>query len=87
MDRNGKLLFEIYANQNRTIVSLDQIPKDLINATVAIEDKDFFKHKGFDMRGIARAIYVDLTKKDFQGGSTITQQLIKSALLIPLLFL
>jgi 1A family penicillin-binding protein len=83
MDRNGKLLFEIYANQNRTIVSLDQIPKNLINATVAIEDKDFFKHKGFDMRGIARAIYVDLTKKDFQGGSTITQQLIKSALLTP----
>ncbi len=83
MDRNGKLLFEIYANQNRTIVKLDQIPKDLINATIAIEDKEFLRHKGFDIRGIARAIYVDLTKKDFQGGSTITQQLIKSALLTP----
>ncbi len=83
MDRNGNLLFEIYANQNRTIVSLNQIPKNLINATVAIEDKDFYRHKGFDIKGIARAIYVDITRTDFQGGSTITQQLIKSALLTP----
>ncbi len=83
LDRNGNLLFEIYANQNRTIVSLSQIPKDLVNATIAIEDKDFYRHKGFDLKGIARALYVDITKKDFQGGSTITQQLIKSALLTP----
>lgn len=83
LDRNGQLLFEIYANQNRTIVSLDKIPKDLVNATIAIEDKDFYLHNGFDIRGIARALYVDLTGQDFQGGSTITQQLMKSALLTP----
>lgn len=83
MDRNGNLLFEVYGNQNRTIVSLESIPKSLKEATIAIEDKDFYKHSGFDVRGIARAIYVDITKKDLQGGSTITQQLIKSALLTP----
>lgn len=83
LDRNGNLLFEIYANQNRTVVELNKIPKKLIQATIAIEDKDFYKHKGFDIRGIARAFYVDITKKDFQGGSTITQQLVKSALLTP----
>ncbi len=83
LDRNGNLLFEIYANQNRTIVPLKVIPKKLQEATIAIEDKDFYKHGGFDVKGIARAIYVDITKKDLQGGSTITQQLIKSALLTP----
>ncbi len=82
-DRNGTLLFEIYANQNRTIVALDKIPRYLVEATIAIEDKDFYRHSGFDIKGIARAIYVDVTGKDFQGGSTITQQLVKSALLTP----
>lgn len=83
LDRNGNLLFEIYANQNRTIVPLSKVPKKLQEATIAIEDKDFYNHDGFDLRGIARAMYVDITKKDLQGGSTITQQLIKSALLTP----
>jgi membrane peptidoglycan carboxypeptidase len=50
----------------------------LKNATVAVEDKDFYKHRGFDMRGIARAAYVDVLKHgSTQGGSTITQQLVK----------
>lgn len=83
LDRNGSFLFEIYANQNRTIVPLSQIPSQLKQATIAIEDKDFYKHSGFDIRGIARAIYVDVQNKQLQGGSTITQQLIKSALLTP----
>lgn len=83
LDRNGELLFEIYANQNRTIVPLEKVPKNLVNATIAIEDQDFYHHHGFDLKGIARAIYVDLTGQDFQGGSTITQQLMKSALLTP----
>lgn len=83
LDRNGTLLFEVYANQNRTIVGLDEVPLRLRQATIAIEDKDFYKHNGFDLRGIARALYVDVTRESFQGGSTITQQLIKSALLTP----
>ncbi|MDO8270076.1 MAG: PBP1A family penicillin-binding protein [Candidatus Levybacteria bacterium] len=83
MDRNGTLLFEIYANQNRTIVGLNQIPLRLKQATIAIEDREFYKHNGFDLKGMARALYVDVTKNDLQGGSTITQQLVKSALLTP----
>lgn len=83
LDRNGQLLFEVYAAQNRTLVSLDQIPKDLQEATIAIEDQDFYHHPGFDIRGIARAAYLNFFKGEHQGGSTITQQLIKSALLTP----
>ena len=82
-DRNGKLLYQIYAQQNRTIVPLNDIPKDLINATIAIEDKDFYNHPGFDVSAIIRSAIKDISGEDFQGGSTITQQLIKSALLTP----
>ena len=82
-DRNGALLYQIYANENRTLVPLSTIPKNLINATVAIEDKDFYKNPGFDINGIGRAALADITGKPIQGGSTITQQLIKSTLLTP----
>lgn len=82
-DRNGNLLFEIYSTQNRTIVPLSEIPQDLKDATIAIEDKDFYKHPGFDIRGILRAAYSNTQHEALQGGSTITQQLIKSALLTP----
>lgn len=82
-DRNGELLYEIFANQNRTVVPLSQIPKDLQHATIAIEDRDFYTHPGFDIRGIARAFFSNSHSNDLQGGSTITQQLIKSALLTP----
>lgn len=83
LDRNGNLLYEFYANQNRTTVTINKVPKQLREATIAIEDKDFYNHPGIDIRGIMRAAFVDLKKDDLQGGSTITQQLIKSALLTP----
>jgi penicillin-binding protein 1C len=82
-DRNGALLYQIYANENRTLVPLNTIPKNLINATIAIEDKDFYKNSGIDINGIGRAALADITGKPIQGGSTITQQLIKSTLLTP----
>lgn len=82
-DRSGNLLFEIYSTQNRTIVPLSQIPQELKEATIAIEDKDFYNHPGFDIRGILRAAYSNTQNEELQGGSTITQQLIKSALLTP----
>jgi len=82
-DRNGILLYQIYANENRTLVPLNLIPKNLINATIAIEDKDFYRNPGFDINAIVRAAIADLTGKPIQGGSTITQQLIKSTLLTP----
>ena len=83
LDRNGMLLYEIYANQNRTVVRLSDVPKTLRDATVAIEDKDFYSHPGFDVRGMARALMTNIQKRGFQGGSTITQQLVKSAFLSP----
>jgi len=82
-DRNGTLLYQIYANENRTLVPLNSIPKNLINATIAIEDKDFYTNPGFDINGILRAALADAEGKPIQGGSTITQQLIKSTLLTP----
>ena len=80
-DRNGALLYQIYANENRTLVPLSSVPKDLINATIAIEDKDFYKNPGFNIGAIVRAAIANFSGKPIQGGSTLTQQLIKTALL------
>ncbi|HRN96750.1 MAG TPA: transglycosylase domain-containing protein, partial [Candidatus Levybacteria bacterium] len=82
-DRNNVLLYEIYANQNRTIIPLNTVPSYLKQATIAIEDKDFYEHPGFDLRGIIRAFVSNVSTDYRQGGSTITQQLIKSAFLTP----
>ena len=83
-DRNGKLLYEIYKSQNRTPIALSRLPTDLIEATIAIEDKDFYRHNGIaPISGILRAIKENVANKTLQGGSTITQQLVKSALLTP----
>lgn len=82
-DRNGILLAEFYATQNRTVVPLSDIPKNLVSATLAIEDKNFYSHPGFYIPSIFRALREDLTGRKIQGGSTITQQLIKSSLLTP----
>lgn len=83
-DRNGILLYEIYASQNRTLISLSDIPKDLRNATLSIEDKNFYTHPGFDISAILRAFKENNgAGRVLQGGSTITQQLIKSSMLTP----
>lgn len=83
-DRNGKLLFDIYAEQNRTQIPLADIPENVREATIAIEDKDFYKHSGVNpVGGVLRAVTATITKRRLQGGSTITQQLVKSALLTP----
>jgi len=83
-DRNGKLLYEIYKDQNRTSTKLTELPKYVYQATIAIEDKDFYAHSGVSLfGGILRAAKDTILKKGLQGGSTITQQLVKSALLTP----
>ena len=82
-DRNDNLLYEIYANQNRTIAKLSNVPDELKQATIAIEDKEFYSHPGFDVKGIIRAAISNLKREGLQGGSTITQQLIKAAFLNP----
>ncbi len=82
-DRNGKLLYNIYADKNRTLLPLEQIPQNIKNATIAIEDKDFYKHRGFDLAGVIRAATAIAFKQELQGGSTISQQLVKTAFLTP----
>lgn len=82
-DRNGQILYNVYTDQNRTIASLNEMPNHLKNATIAVEDKDFYRHKGFDIYGIIRAFRKTVFERDIQGGSTITQQLVKSAFLTP----
>lgn len=80
-DRNGKLVYEIYNDKKRTPIKLTDLPDSVKKATIAIEDKDFYKHQGFSYSGIFRALFKNITKGDLQGGSTITQQLVKNGLL------
>jgi len=80
-DQKGKIIYEMYKDKNRVPVSYSDISKNLINATVAIEDKTFFKHQGFSQIGILRSIFNLILKRRLEGGSTITQQLIKTVLL------
>ncbi|MFW2380542.1 MAG: transglycosylase domain-containing protein [Acidimicrobiales bacterium] len=72
------------SEQDRELVTYDQIPPVLINAVIAAEDKDFFDHQGVDPYGIARALYQDIRfGGTLQGGSTITQQYVKNSFLTP----
>jgi len=83
-DKNGTLLFDIFTDQNRSLVPLSEIPTYVREATISIEDKDFYKHQGVNpIGGMLRAIFATISGKQLQGGSTITQQLVKSALLTP----
>lgn len=83
LDRNGRLLYEIYIDKRFDPVKLDQIPQNVIDATIAVEDDQFYSHKGFDVQSMVRAMKVNLTEDSLQGGSTITQQLVKNVLLTP----
>ncbi len=80
-DRTGEVLYDVYEDENRIPVELNEIPKTLKEATIAIEDKDFYKHQGFDTSGYLRAIKQILIFHNLAGGSTLTQQLVKTVLL------
>ena len=80
-DRNNKLIHE-FSIEKRSMVPLEDIPVDLQNAVVAMEDRDFFSHPGFSIRGIVRAgLYDLLTGRAKQGASTLTQQLSRGVFL------
>lgn len=83
LDRNGELLYEVFVGERRTPIALSSLPKYVWQATLAAEDRDFYQHSGFSIRGIARAFISTFFKRNLQGGSTITQQLVKNALLEP----
>ncbi len=78
----GTLLYEVHGDVNRTVIPFDQMPSTIKNATIAIEDKDFYKHGAFSIFGIGRAFTGVITgNRSKGGGSTITQQYVKNALL------
>jgi penicillin-binding protein 1A len=79
-DRNGKLLADLFAEQNRRDVPLSTMPPALRQAVVATEDQRFYQHAGVDPLGMARAVITDVVQgRSAQGGSTITQQYVKNA--------
>jgi membrane peptidoglycan carboxypeptidase len=80
-DRNQKLIYEIYTDKKRTPIKIGEVPKYLKEATISIEDKNFYSHRGFDVLGIIRGLSKIVTSGRAEGGSTLTQQLVKNALL------
>ena len=78
-DRDGNVLTELHAEQNRTYVPLASIPRQLRQAVISTEDQNFYEHKGVDPFGIARALWVNVTQGKHHGGSTITQQYVVNA--------
>ncbi|MBI4117389.1 MAG: PBP1A family penicillin-binding protein [Parcubacteria group bacterium] len=83
LDREGQtVLFSIHGDEKRTIIPLEEISDYLKRAVIAAEDADFYDHRGLDLKGIIRAVSINLKEREFsQGGSTITQQLVKNSLL------
>jgi len=81
-DRTGEhLLYEIHGEQNRTLVELDQISEVAVKAAIVSEDKNFYEHKGFQLKSLIRAALQSFRRGRVEGTSTITQQLIKNAIL------
>jgi 1A family penicillin-binding protein len=81
-DRTGEtILYDIHGDEKRTLVTLDQIPKSLRDATIAIEDKNFYHHSGFSILAIFRTALTNIFTNSKAGGSTLTQQFIKNAVL------
>ncbi|HSH31346.1 MAG TPA: PBP1A family penicillin-binding protein [Candidatus Saccharimonadales bacterium] len=84
LDRHGEELYQVYGANNRQPINIREVPDSLIQATLAAEDPDFYSHEGVSWRGTARALYQDvINRRKAQGGSTITQQLVKNTLLDP----
>jgi penicillin-binding protein 1A len=76
---DGTLIATFHGEENRELVALKQMPKNLINSVIAIEDERFYQHKGVDLEGIARAFLINLKSGEIvEGASTITQQVITS---------
>jgi len=81
-DREGNIWTELHSAEYRVPVKIQEIPEHVKNAVLAAEDHRFYQHQGFDLKAIMRALYSNITEKDgLQGGSTITQQLAKTAFL------
>lgn len=81
-DRKGEtILYDVHGNIKRTIVTLNEIPDYAQKATIAVEDREFYKHRGFSVTGIIRSVFRNITTGSRVGGSTLTQQFVKNAIL------
>ena len=80
-DSNGNLITDYKGTEDRIMVSIDEIPEMLRNAFIAVEDARFYQHNGVDVKRIVGALITNITTGSLQGGSTITQQLIKQTVL------
>lgn len=81
LDRNGEKLYDIFEEANRIPAKWEELPQYLRDATVAVEDKDFYTHQGLSLTGIMRGMIACVALHRCQGGSTLTQQLVKNVLL------
>jgi penicillin-binding protein 1A len=82
-DRNGSLIANIHGDEDRVVVPLKEISPNIQRAVMAIEDNRFYQHNGVDLRGTLRAASANFRGDDVQGGSTLTQQLVKNLFLSP----
>jgi len=81
-DQEGKtVLYDIHGDIKRTLIDLSEIPDHVVKATLAAEDREFYQHKGFSLIGIARSVLTNLLTGSRVGGSTLTQQFVKNAVL------
>ncbi len=81
LDRNGEKLYDIFEEANRIPAKWEEVPQYVKDATIAVEDKDFYKHQGLSTTGIMRGLMACVFLRRCQGGSTLTQQLVKNVLL------
>ena len=82
-DREGEtVLFSVHGEEKRTIIPFEEMPEYLKKAVITAEDANFYDHRGLDVKGVIRAVFINIKEKGLsQGGSTITQQLVKNSLL------
>jgi len=80
-DQEGKVLYTVYEDENRENIPFEDIPEIVVQATLAIEDDQFYKHKGYDLGGIIKAVLSEFGVGGRRGGSTITQQFVKNTFL------
>ena len=83
-DKSGKIiLYDIHGEEKRTVVPSERISQYIKDATLAVEDDDFYLHSGIDVKSILKALFDDIFLGKRRGGSTITQQLVKNSFLTP----
>lgn len=83
-DRSGEhVLYELHGDEKRTLMDLEDIPDHVKQSTIAIEDRNFYRHRGYSIWAIFRTLATNLLRGERAGGSTLTQQFVKNAILTP----